>query len=274
MVPSPPTSLHQSTARGPPDTPIGRPAVGHRNRPSGSGSAATDGVGMAMPIIAATTSSAVRRPCRTSRMMRDLLRRAGSRRWEAEAGSIRIGSYRALMALRPDAGCYDPRHQPNTRTWRFAKPVGFRHSAATVTSRKAGSPVAERSGRARTFEREGWHRMHQRIVSQAPSGTARKGSRHARVLGAGLVAALLLTGGAVASAQDPSGAPASASMTSLVDDTGTTVTVPAIPQRVISLSPAITEIAFAVGAGDRLVGGTDFDDYPPEAPALPDVATY
>jgi cobalamin transport system substrate-binding protein len=117
--------------------------------------------------------------------------------------------------------------------------------------------------------------MHQHTVLQAPFGTARKGSRHARarVLGVGLVAALL-TGGAVASAQDPSGAPASASMTTLVDDTGTTVTVPAIPQRVISLSPAITEIAFAAGAGDRLVGGTDFDDYPPEAPALPDVATY
>jgi len=31
---------------------------------------------------------------------------------------------------------------------------------------------------------------------------------------------------------------------------------------------------FALGAGDRLVGGTDFDDFPAEAPALPDVATY
>jgi iron complex transport system substrate-binding protein len=118
--------------------------------------------------------------------------------------------------------------------------------------------------------------MHQHTVLQAPFGTARKGSprARARVLGAGLVAALLLTGGAVVSAQDPSGAPASGAATTLVDDTGTTVTVPATPQRVISLSPAITEIAFAVGAGDRLVGGTDFDDYPAEAPALPDVATY
>ena len=45
-------------------------------------------------------------------------------------------------------------------------------------------------------------------------------------------------------------------------------------ERIISLSPANTEIVFALGAGDRLVGGTDFDDYPAEAVALPDVATY
>ncbi|HUG47339.1 MAG TPA: helical backbone metal receptor [Candidatus Limnocylindria bacterium] len=60
----------------------------------------------------------------------------------------------------------------------------------------------------------------------------------------------------------------------LVDDEGTTIELAEPPQRVISLSPANTEIVFALGAGDRLVGGTDFDDYPPEAAALPDVATF
>jgi iron complex transport system substrate-binding protein len=60
----------------------------------------------------------------------------------------------------------------------------------------------------------------------------------------------------------------------LTDDEGTAVTIPARPAHVISLSPANTEIAFALGAGDRMVGGTDADDYPPEAAALPDVATY
>jgi iron complex transport system substrate-binding protein len=58
---------------------------------------------------------------------------------------------------------------------------------------------------------------------------------------------------------------------SLVDDDGTTVVIDAAPERVVSLSPAITETVFALGAGDRLVGGTDFDDYPPEAAAVPDV---
>ena len=61
----------------------------------------------------------------------------------------------------------------------------------------------------------------------------------------------------------------------LVDDDGTEVTVAAPPERIISLSPAITETVFALGAGEHLVGGTDFDDYPAEAAAaLPDVATF
>ena len=57
----------------------------------------------------------------------------------------------------------------------------------------------------------------------------------------------------------------------LTDDEGTEVTLDSEPQSIVSLTPANTEIVFAVGAGDRLVGGTDFDDYPPEAAALPDV---
>ena len=60
----------------------------------------------------------------------------------------------------------------------------------------------------------------------------------------------------------------------VVDDEGTEVVIEALPERIISLSPANTEIVFALGAGDRLVGGTDFDDYPAEAAALPDVATF
>jgi len=60
----------------------------------------------------------------------------------------------------------------------------------------------------------------------------------------------------------------------LTDDEGTAVTLPAEPARIVSLTPAVTETLFALGAGDRVVATTDFDDYPPEAVALPDVATY
>jgi cobalamin transport system substrate-binding protein len=60
----------------------------------------------------------------------------------------------------------------------------------------------------------------------------------------------------------------------VVDDEGTPVTIGSEPQRIISLSPATTEIAYALGAGDRLVGRTDWDDYPPEAAALTPVATF
>jgi iron complex transport system substrate-binding protein len=38
-----------------------------------------------------------------------------------------------------------------------------------------------------------------------------------------------------------------------------------MPTRIISLSPATTEILFALGAGDRIVGVTNFCDHPEEA---------
>jgi iron complex transport system substrate-binding protein len=60
----------------------------------------------------------------------------------------------------------------------------------------------------------------------------------------------------------------------VTDDEGTTVEIPAEPERIVSLTPATTEILFALGAGPRVIATTDFDDYPPEAVALPDVATY
>ena len=49
------------------------------------------------------------------------------------------------------------------------------------------------------------------------------------------------------------------------DDYGSIVNVPTHPQRIVSLSPAVTEIIFALGADSLLVGRTDFCNYPPQA---------
>jgi iron complex transport system substrate-binding protein len=57
------------------------------------------------------------------------------------------------------------------------------------------------------------------------------------------------------------------------DDFGDTVTLRALPQRIVSLNPATTEIFFALGAGDRLVGRTHFDLYPPAAQAVTDMGS-
>ncbi len=58
------------------------------------------------------------------------------------------------------------------------------------------------------------------------------------------------------------------------DDEATALTLPAEPQRIISLTPAVTETLYALGEGGKLVGGTDADDYPAAAKALPHVATF
>jgi iron complex transport system substrate-binding protein len=46
------------------------------------------------------------------------------------------------------------------------------------------------------------------------------------------------------------------------------------PQRIVSLAPSVTEVLFALGLGDRVVGVTSFCRYPPEAARLPQVGGY
>lgn len=58
---------------------------------------------------------------------------------------------------------------------------------------------------------------------------------------------------------------------SITDDAGREVTIPERPQRIVSLAPSNTEILFAIGAGDRVVGVDSFSDYPAEAAKLPKV---
>jgi len=58
---------------------------------------------------------------------------------------------------------------------------------------------------------------------------------------------------------------------SVIDDAGRPVALGQPARRIVSLSPAVTELLFALGAGDRLVGRTTWCDYPPAARQVPSV---
>jgi iron complex transport system substrate-binding protein len=57
--------------------------------------------------------------------------------------------------------------------------------------------------------------------------------------------------------------------TSVVDDAGRRVTLAGPAQRIISMSPHVTELLFAAGGGARIVGAMNFSDYPEAARKIP-----
>jgi iron complex transport system substrate-binding protein len=63
-------------------------------------------------------------------------------------------------------------------------------------------------------------------------------------------------------------------MVNVTDFKGRNITLDKIPERIVSLSPSNTEILFALGAGDRVVGVTSFCDYPEEAKNVERVGSF
>jgi len=91
----------------------------------------------------------------------------------------------------------------------------------------------------------------------------------ALALGASALSACGSSAGAASSSASPSAGPIT-----VTDDAGTQVTLAKPATRIVSLAPANTEIAFAIGAGDKMVAGTSYDDYPAEAKSLPKVGDF
>jgi iron complex transport system substrate-binding protein len=64
------------------------------------------------------------------------------------------------------------------------------------------------------------------------------------------------------------GSAAQAAPVSATDDAGHLITLAAPARRIVSLAPHVTELLFAAGAGARLVGVSDYSDFPPAAKAI------
>src|SRR5512143_142561 len=81
-----------------------------------------------------------------------------------------------------------------------------------------------------------------------------------------IVAALALSGCTSPSAQPTATPAASANYPmNVTDDKDRTVVIQEMPERIVSLSPKNTEMLYALGLGDKVVGVTDYCNYPAEA---------
>jgi iron complex transport system substrate-binding protein len=58
------------------------------------------------------------------------------------------------------------------------------------------------------------------------------------------------------------------------DDMGRVVSINKVPERIVSHVPSITEMLFSLGLGERIVGVSDYCDYPEEAKLKPKVGNY
>ena len=105
-----------------------------------------------------------------------------------------------------------------------------------------------RDGAARLGRRAPSRRVRDRVVRFA----ARAGGAIA------LAAAAMVSGAAMAAV-------------AVIDDAGATIALAAPARRIVSLAPHATELLYAAGAGDRLVGALATSDWPSEAKALPRV---
>ena len=57
------------------------------------------------------------------------------------------------------------------------------------------------------------------------------------------------------------------------DDDGNVITLQKPAQRIVSMSPHVTELLFAAGGGERIVGAVTYSDYPEAAKKIPRIGT-
>lgn len=110
-------------------------------------------------------------------------------------------------------------------------------------------------------------------------------ARHARWVGRAVVL-LVILGAGLAHAGDETGAAmkrrqqgiltgmpfmANVATRTFVDNLGRKIFLAKPPARIVSLAPSVTEMLYAIGSGEQVVGVTDFCDYPPDARRKPKI---
>src|SRR3972149_3096747 len=143
------------------------------------------------------------------------------------------------------------------------KPVRRRHGPATVPA-----PLSRLGGRARESGRQ----PARDVQPPRVKGNGISMITRLRPLLLAVLAAIVL--GACTPSGSPNTSPASlapAFPLTLTDAAGRSVTIPSDPLRIVSLAPSNTEIVCALDACHRLVGVTDFDDYPAQVADIPKV---
>jgi iron complex transport system substrate-binding protein len=88
------------------------------------------------------------------------------------------------------------------------------------------------------------------------------------------IAVVLISVLSLAGCQSVTPAASSPASITVTDDIGRNVRILGTPQRIISLSPSNTEIVYALGLEDRLIGVTTYDNYPEAAKSKPQVSGY
>jgi iron complex transport system substrate-binding protein len=92
------------------------------------------------------------------------------------------------------------------------------------------------------------------------------------VLALAAFAALVLLAAGCGSAGSTTAA--SSGPLNVTDDAGKPVVLASPAARIVSTAPADTEIAFALGAGSKVLAGTSYDDYPAAAKSLPKIGDF
>jgi iron complex transport system substrate-binding protein len=94
------------------------------------------------------------------------------------------------------------------------------------------------------------------------------------LLAAILMAAAVLPGCSRGGSSIPGGKTAGAFPVTITDVYGSQITLEKEPQRIVALAPSIVEVLYKLGLGDRIVGVTEYCDYPEEAKSKPIVGDF